>query len=82
MNVSELPVTTLNCSGFCDSPEEVEGFVLQHQAAVSCQVELLQSCRQRVRQLDLSQLITAKIDKLRMCETHMSDHGLNIITVI
>lgn len=27
--------------GCCASPEEIEGFVFQHQAAVACQVQLL-----------------------------------------
>jgi len=54
-----LHVERNNWSGLYDSPEEVEGFMFQHQAAVACQVQLLQSGRQRVGQLDLSQLITA-----------------------
>lgn len=33
--------------------------MFQHQGAVACQVELLQSGRQRIWQLDLCQLITA-----------------------
>lgn len=44
---------------FCDPPEEVEGFVLQHQGAVARQVKLLQSARKRVWQRDLIQLVAA-----------------------
>lgn len=64
MLVCEIAAVFLNVSGLCRSPEEVEGFVFQHQAAVACQVQFLQSSRQRVRQLDLSQLIAAQIYKL------------------
>lgn len=45
-------------------PEEVESFVFEHQAVVACQIQLLQSGRKRVRQLDLRQLIAAQIHKL------------------
>lgn len=55
----------MNWSGFYSSPEEIEGFVFQHQAAVARQVQLLQSGRQRVWQLDLRQLVTAEIYKLQ-----------------
>lgn len=46
-------------SEVCDSPEEVEGFMLQRQGAVARQVELLQSGREWVGQRDLIQLIAA-----------------------
>lgn len=60
------------CLLFWCSPEEVEGFVLQHQAAVACQVQLMQGGRQGVRQQDLSQLITTQVYEL---QTHTTDNA-------
>lgn len=79
------------CVSFCapcccdDSPEQVEGFVFQHQAAVPAQVEFLQRGRDRIRQQDLGELVTAHVHQLHT-HTHTRAHNntcmSNIILIL